>query len=72
MTLAMPKLNRRDFLRTSASGAAGLVIGFYLPRSAQAELPQFLRAPSPPTPGFALLPTIASPSSSTAPRWVRA
>ncbi|MFY9530550.1 MAG: molybdopterin cofactor-binding domain-containing protein [Candidatus Acidiferrales bacterium] len=31
MTLATSKVNRRDFLKTGAAGAAGLVIGFYLP-----------------------------------------
>ena len=39
MTIAVPKLDRRDFLKSGAAGAVGLVIGFYLPGSrAVAEL----------------------------------
>ncbi len=30
------KVNRRNFLKTTAAGAAGLVIGFYLPRNSEA------------------------------------
>ncbi len=37
--LTVPRLDRRDFLKTGAAGAVGLVIGFYLPGSrAAAEL----------------------------------
>jgi len=42
-------VNRRQFLKTSASGSAGLVLGFYLPprrshtRAALAETPQVLK-----------------------------
>lgn len=34
--IAAPKVNRRDFLRTGATGAAGLVVGFYLSGAPQA------------------------------------
>ena len=38
MSSAAVKLNRRDFLRTGAAGATGLVIGFYLPGNAEAKI----------------------------------
>ncbi|HEY7616576.1 MAG TPA: molybdopterin cofactor-binding domain-containing protein, partial [Terriglobales bacterium] len=38
MTPTVSKLDRRTFLKTGAAGAAGLVVGFYLPERALAEL----------------------------------
>src|SRR5881397_1466466 len=38
MELSTAKVHRREFLKNSAAGATGLVLGFYLPQRASAEL----------------------------------
>ena len=37
MSAVLQKLNRRNFLKTSAAAAGGLVLGFYLPEKNQLD-----------------------------------